>query len=237
MVFTSKIFAPLFTIALAAVANASPVELNSLSQVTKRTPGNVYICPQTGFGGDCTTISAANECNNLPGWQYDIQSIGPDEGATCYAYSEQWCGTGGSVWTFTYPGDPTGGWATANPWALAVASIYCDIGTSSPPPPPATSYSGFATYYTPDGGFGACGWPIQTSDMAVAIGIDHWDGGSHCGATMTVTYQGATVEAIVADQCPTCGTNGVDLTQDALATIDPNWHLHGNDSVTWSVSF
>ncbi|KAJ6479624.1 hypothetical protein C8R45DRAFT_1155661, partial [Mycena sanguinolenta] len=73
-----------------------------------------------------------------------------------------------------------------------------------------------ATYYTPDGHLGACGWPIQTSDMAVAIGIDNWDGRSHCGAKMTVTCD-TTIEVTVADQCPTCDTDGIDLTQGAMA--------------------
>ncbi|KAJ6479594.1 hypothetical protein C8R45DRAFT_832531, partial [Mycena sanguinolenta] len=102
-----------------------------------------------------------------------------------------------------------------------------------------------ATYYTPDGNLGACGWPIQTTDMAVAIGIDNWDGGSHCGATMTVTCEinvclsdeGTTIEVTIADQCPTCGTDGIDLTQGAIALIDPDWFAHGHDTVTWSVSF
>ena len=104
--FISKVFAPLFAIVLAAAVNASPVaspEANASSEIAvlidpnglianpetctlsqKRTPGNVYICPQTGWGGDCTTVSAANSCNNLPGWQDDVQSFGPDAGATCY---------------------------------------------------------------------------------------------------------------------------------------------------------
>ncbi|KAJ7331465.1 hypothetical protein DFH08DRAFT_966463 [Mycena albidolilacea] len=57
MVF-SKVFAPLFTVVLATVVNTSPVaspEANALAEIT------------TGWGGICTTISAANACNNLPG--------------------------------------------------------------------------------------------------------------------------------------------------------------------------
>ncbi|KAJ6507703.1 RlpA-like double-psi beta-barrel-protein domain-containing protein-containing protein [Mycena vitilis] len=96
--------------------------------------------------------------------------------------------------------------------------------------------SRIATYYNPDGGLGACGWAIQNSDFAVAIGAGHWDNGAHCGRTMTVTFNGATVQATVADLCPGCqGDNGIDLTPGAIGAIDPNYVNNGVDSVTWSV--
>ncbi|KAJ7679211.1 RlpA-like double-psi beta-barrel-protein domain-containing protein-containing protein [Mycena polygramma] len=98
-------------------------------------------------------------------------------------------------------------------------------------------FDGLATYYEPNGGTGACGWAIQNSDFAVAIGSGHWDGGSHCGNSMTVSFNGATVQATVADLCPGCqGDNGIDLTPAAIAAIDPNYVNNGVDSVTWSVA-
>ncbi|KAJ7364651.1 RlpA-like double-psi beta-barrel-protein domain-containing protein-containing protein, partial [Mycena albidolilacea] len=91
-----------------------------------------------------------------------------------------------------------------------------------------------ATYYYPGGGFGACGWPINDWDMAVALGPDHWDNGAHCGQQITVTFGGTTICAIVADECPGCQVpNGIDLTQGAMATLDPNWFAHGVDTVQW----
>ncbi|KAJ6479627.1 RlpA-like double-psi beta-barrel-protein domain-containing protein-containing protein, partial [Mycena sanguinolenta] len=93
-----------------------------------------------------------------------------------------------------------------------------------------------ATYYDPDGGYGACGWQIQNSDMAVAIGSGNWNSGSHCGATMTVTYGSTTIYVTVADLCPGCqGANGIDLTEGAMAAMDPNYIAHGVDSVVWSL--
>ncbi|KAJ7679217.1 RlpA-like double-psi beta-barrel-protein domain-containing protein-containing protein [Mycena polygramma] len=121
------------------------------------------------------------------------------------------------------------------------------------PRPRVITYSRVATYYDPDGGLGACGWAIQNSDLAVAIGAGHWDNGAHCGHTMTVTCElaaffsspnninicsvnGATVQATVADLCPGCqGDNGIDLTPGAIGAIDPNYVNNGVDSVTWSV--
>ncbi|KAJ7879395.1 RlpA-like double-psi beta-barrel-protein domain-containing protein-containing protein, partial [Mycena leptocephala] len=92
-----------------------------------------------------------------------------------------------------------------------------------------------ATYYFPDGGFGACGWQIQNSDFAVALGEAHYDGGSHCGSTVTVQYNGNTINVVVADLCPGCqGTDGIDLTSGAMAALDPNYINDGAISVTWS---
>ncbi|KAF8179953.1 hypothetical protein K438DRAFT_1505683, partial [Mycena galopus ATCC 62051] len=80
-----------------------------------------------------------------------------------------------------------------------------------------------ATYYYPNGGYGACGWTIQNGDMAVAMGEGNWDNGAHCGAAMTVGYSGpggSTIQVTVADLCPGCqGANGIDLTQGAMAAM------------------
>ncbi|KAJ6479597.1 hypothetical protein C8R45DRAFT_793338, partial [Mycena sanguinolenta] len=74
-----------------------------------------------------------------------------------------------------------------------------------------------ATSYYPNGGYGACGWTIENSDMAVAIGSGNWDGGTHCGETMAVTYGSTTICVTVADLCPGCqGANGIALTPGAM---------------------
>ena len=38
-----------------------------------------------------------------------------------------------------------------------------------------------ATYYIPNGGVGACGWPIQNGDNAVALGPTLYGNGELCG--------------------------------------------------------
>ncbi|KAJ6479600.1 hypothetical protein C8R45DRAFT_762077, partial [Mycena sanguinolenta] len=73
-----------------------------------------------------------------------------------------------------------------------------------------------ATYYYPNGGYGACGWPLQNSGMTVAIGPDNWDGGAHCGETMTVTYKGTTICLTIADLCPGCQGNEIYLPEGAM---------------------
>ncbi|TFK30470.1 hypothetical protein FA15DRAFT_651054 [Coprinopsis marcescibilis] len=71
-------------------------------------------------------------------------------------------------------------------------------------------------------GWGACGETNMNSDypltpyflvypgllltghlsftQVVAISAEHWDGGSHCGKTVTITYRGKTAQALVVDK-------------------------------------
>ncbi|KAJ7159001.1 RlpA-like double-psi beta-barrel-protein domain-containing protein-containing protein, partial [Mycena crocata] len=92
-----------------------------------------------------------------------------------------------------------------------------------------------ATYYDPNGGFGACGWTLQNSDFVVALGPQHYDAGAHCGKTVKVDYQGRSVNVVVADLCPGCqGDNGIDLTVPAMSQIDANYVFDGVISVNWA---
>ncbi|KAJ7803866.1 RlpA-like double-psi beta-barrel-protein domain-containing protein-containing protein, partial [Mycena leptocephala] len=96
-----------------------------------------------------------------------------------------------------------------------------------------------ASYYNPAGGFGACGSVLQDADFIVALGTDHWDGGAHCGQTMTVQRNGASISVTVADLCPGCvglhGANSIDLSQGAMAAIDSNFFNDGITTVTWTL--
>jgi hypothetical protein len=114
-----------------------------------------------------------------------------------------------------------------------------------------------ASYYTPNGGTGACGTVLQNSDFIVALGSDHWDSDSHCGKIMTVqrtlfssiVYQkksfpfsgnGGSISVTVADLCPGCvglhGSNSIDLSQGAMAALDSNWFNDGITTVQWTLS-
>ncbi|KAF7343599.1 hypothetical protein MSAN_01980400 [Mycena sanguinolenta] len=94
-----------------------------------------------------------------------------------------------------------------------------------------------ASYYFPDGGIGACGNALQNGDFIVALGTDTWDGGAHCGQTVDVQYQGTSIQVTVQDLCEGCasrGANGLDLSQGAMAALDPNYVNDGIISVVWS---
>ncbi|KAJ7757619.1 RlpA-like double-psi beta-barrel-protein domain-containing protein-containing protein [Mycena metata] len=92
-----------------------------------------------------------------------------------------------------------------------------------------------ATYYQPDGGFGACGNHLQNTDAVVALGVNNWAAGAHCGRNILVQYQGRSITLSVQDLCPGCqGDNGIDLTEGAMAAIDPNYVNDGHINVVWS---
>ncbi|KAK0488458.1 riboflavine-aldehyde-forming enzyme, partial [Armillaria novae-zelandiae] len=85
------------------------------------------------------------------------------------------------------------------------------------------AFTGDATWYTPNGGLGACGTPLQNSDHIVALSTAQYAGGANCGRVIRVSYKGRYVDVTVRDLCPGCGNNGIDLSSSAfqqLATLD-----------------
>jgi hypothetical protein len=46
-----------------------------------------------------------------------------------------------------------------------------------------------------------------------------YDAASHCGDTITMTYQGKSIQLVVMDQCPGCGDGHVDMGLDALIEL------------------
>ncbi|KAF7343617.1 hypothetical protein MSAN_01982300 [Mycena sanguinolenta] len=117
------------------------------------------------------------------------------------------------------------------------ALLLTALSVSASPALQARQGSGIASYYYPDGGFGACGNVLQNGDFIVALGTDTWAGGAHCGQTINVQYQGRSIQVTVQDLCEGCaarGANGLDLSQGAMAALDPNYINDGIITVTWS---
>ena len=48
-------------------------------------------------------------------------------------------------------------------------------------------YYVLATFYYPNGGYGACGNPIQNTDYAVALNTDSYASGANCGRQISVS--------------------------------------------------
>ncbi|KAK0221143.1 riboflavine-aldehyde-forming enzyme [Armillaria nabsnona] len=69
----------------------------------------------------------------------------------------------------------------------------------------ATVLTGEATWYTPNGGVGACGAPMQNSDHIVALSSNQYAGGAHCWKHIGMHYKGKVVDATIGDLCPGCG--------------------------------
>ncbi|KAF5329788.1 hypothetical protein D9619_009091 [Psilocybe cf. subviscida] len=78
-----------------------------------------------------------------------------------------------------------------------------------------------ATWYY--AGLGACGRWNTNNDHVVALPPLEYAGGTRCGRKVRLHYQGKSVDATVADLCPTCAWNGLDLsiaTFQTLANLD-----------------
>ncbi len=56
------------------------------------------------------------------------------------------------------------------PHSSILRDLPSDIRSSSPA----------ATYYYPNGGYGACGAPLQNTDFIVALSADQYAGGANC---------------------------------------------------------
>ncbi|KAJ7054355.1 hypothetical protein C8F01DRAFT_1259639 [Mycena amicta] len=90
-------------------------------------PGGVFICQDVGWGKPCGySVQPLNVCILLQApWLNTISSFGPDPGATCFAFASGNCDAGQAQWSFTFPGDNTGGVATSNPWNDKITSFVC----------------------------------------------------------------------------------------------------------------
>ncbi|KAJ7176073.1 riboflavin-aldehyde forming enzyme [Mycena crocata] len=93
--------------------------------------------------------------------------------------------------------------------------------------------TGRTTFYDPNGGFGACGSPIQNGDFAVALNPVDYAGGAHCGQNINVQFNGKSINVRVLDRCPGCPPGGLDLTRGAFSAlantdvgvIQTNWNF------------
>ncbi|KAJ7636798.1 hypothetical protein FB45DRAFT_449969 [Roridomyces roridus] len=90
-------------------------------------PGGVFICQNTDWQGECGyAVQPLNECIVLVApWLETVSSFGPDNGATCFAFSSGNCDSNEAQWSFTFPGDNTGGEATSNPWNDKITNFAC----------------------------------------------------------------------------------------------------------------
>ena len=83
VVCSSLCYARSFTDTLLTIQTDAAVEL------APRDVGNVYVCTDANWEGDCTNLSfASGYCENLaPEFEYDITSIGPDPEWACWFYA------------------------------------------------------------------------------------------------------------------------------------------------------
>ncbi|MFE5582859.1 cysteine/serine endopeptidase inhibitor [Kitasatospora sp. NPDC056531] len=109
----------------------------------------------------------------------------------------------------------------------AAALLALTAGSAGAAIPINKPMTGKATYYT-DAGYGACGTQINASaQLLVAVSHTWWTSANPnndplCkGISAKVTYQGKTITVPVKDQCPSCDSTHIDLSQPAFAKLAP----------------
>ncbi|KAJ6469353.1 hypothetical protein C8R45DRAFT_1016762 [Mycena sanguinolenta] len=117
-----------FTAPGTGAAKAAPAVAATVGPVSDLgKPGGVFICQNTDWQGSCGySVVAMNECILLTSpWLDTISSFGPDPGATCFAFASSNCDTDEAQWSFTFPGDDSGGLATTNPFNDKITNFAC----------------------------------------------------------------------------------------------------------------
>jgi expansin (peptidoglycan-binding protein) len=91
-----------------------------------------------------------------------------------------------------------------------------DVATGDATAP--TIYAGQATYYAADG-TGACGFKATPNDLDVAAMNGSQYKKSWCGQCVLVTGPNGMVKVRIVDLCPGCAYGGLDLSEQAFASI------------------
>ncbi|KAK7059785.1 hypothetical protein R3P38DRAFT_2837864 [Favolaschia claudopus] len=116
-----------FTPPAGAIKTAPKLAAEAASAKAQGKPGGVFICEDIHWKGLCGyAVEPLNECILLSDpWLTAISSFGPDPGATCFAFSSGDCDQNNAQWSFTFPGDDTGGVNTTNPFNDKITSFAC----------------------------------------------------------------------------------------------------------------
>jgi hypothetical protein len=75
---------------------------------------------------------------------------------------------------------------------------------------PRDGSSRFTNYNAADSE-GACGAWHKDSEWVVALPMVQWDGGSHCGEQVYITYNGMSATATIVDECEDCPWGALDF--------------------------
>jgi expansin (peptidoglycan-binding protein) len=120
--------------------------------------------------------------------------------------------------------------------AFASAALGAALPVSANPNTIAKrALSGQATFYGGNTSGGQCSFTQYTLPSGVygtALSDSNWSNAYECGACVNVKGpNGKTITAMITDQCPGCGTNHLDLYEDAFPNLAPK--SAGIISVTW----
>jgi expansin (peptidoglycan-binding protein) len=122
---------------------------------------------------------------------------------------------------------PTPEYVAPVPMMKAVAA---DVSTSA-------VKRGEATFYGGNLGGGMCsftGYTIPSGIFGTALSDSNWSNSANCGACVSVTGpKGNKITAMVVDQCPGCGSNHLDLFENAFEKLAAK--QAGVINVSWDI--
>ncbi|KAG8731784.1 hypothetical protein FRC10_001454 [Ceratobasidium sp. 414] len=100
---------------------------------------------------------------------------------------------------------------------------------------PYDTHNGWASWYNPSAGIGACGWQNQDYEWVAAVGTALFqemmpgafdreaqarnanpNHSAACGMTATATYNGKSITLGIVDRCYACGYDDIDLAPAAF---------------------
>ncbi|PWY69247.1 hypothetical protein BO83DRAFT_428582 [Aspergillus eucalypticola CBS 122712] len=107
--------------------------------------------------------------------------------------------------------------------AASAATSSASSSSSSTSSALSSEYSGEATYYGGNVSGGTCSftdYTIPSGLYGTALSSQRWDSAAECGACVEVTGpSGTKIKAMVVDECPECGSNHLDLFENAFSEL------------------
>ncbi|GAA6007337.1 hypothetical protein JCM11491_003092 [Sporobolomyces phaffii] len=127
-------------------------------------------------------------------------------------------------------------WASSSSKAAAAAATSAASNNNNSGGGSGHTYSGgIATFFYQNGVAGNCGNVNSDSTLLVALPTATYEGGAHCGKYVTITRSdtGKSINALVADSCPTCNNNAcLDLSWGAFSALGGTESM-GVFDITW----
>ncbi|KIS68638.1 uncharacterized protein UMAG_10640 [Mycosarcoma maydis] len=101
---------------------------------------------------------------------------------------------------------------------LAISALAAASAVVAAPVEKRAGGSGQATYYYQNGNPGSCGQWNSDSRPIVAVNSAQMHDGL-CGKPIWIQSNGKTIEATIADTCPTCSSGSLDLSTGAFEQL------------------
>jgi len=137
-----------------------------------------------------------------------------------------------STKVYTTSNKPTTTTTTTTKAAASTSAAAKKASTESSSSSSSSTYTGYATFFTQGGVAGACGTVHSDSDYIIALDSAMYGSGEYCGKSLTIHYNGKSVTATVADECPTCASStSIDLSVAAFTSLASE--DVGEMQVTW----